>query len=118
MAPRPISAAAVPDHSEIASLLASGRTFLSHGDLASARVSLSRAAERDDPEAAFALAETYDPTELKRLGISNFQSHADPAKAREWYRRAADLGSADASSRLGELSLRRIMVDERKEGDH
>jgi hypothetical protein len=116
-APRPIFAAREPDHSEIASLLASGRTSLSHGDLASARVSLSRAAELDDPEAAFALGETYDPTELKRIGIPNFQSHADPAKAREWYRRAADLGSADAISRLGELSLRRILVDELKERD-
>lgn len=117
VAPRPIFAAGEPNHTEIASLIASGRTSLSHGDLASARVSLSRAAERDDPEAAFALGETYDPTELKRIGISNFQSHADPVKAREWYRRAAELGSADAISRLGELSLRRIMVDERKEGD-
>jgi TPR repeat protein len=75
-------------------------------------VFLRRAAERDDPQAALALGGTYDPTELKSIGIPNFQSHANPAKAREWYRRAADLGSAAAASRLGELSLRRILVDE------
>jgi TPR repeat protein len=69
-------------------------------------VFLRRAAERDNPQAAFALGGTYDPTELKSLGIPNFQSHADPTKAREWYRRAADLGSADVFSRLSELSLR------------
>src|SRR5215831_17191132 len=106
--PPPTSTASAPDHSEIAPLLARARDSLYRGDVASARVSLRRAAERDDPQAAFALGGTYDPTELKRIGIPDFRSHADLAKAREWYSRAADLGSADASSRLGELSLRRI----------
>jgi hypothetical protein len=111
-APPPTSAATAPDRSEIATLLARGRDSLSRGDVAAARVSFRRAAERDDPQAAFALGGTYDPTELKRIGIPNFRSHADLAKAREWYSRAADLGSADASSRLGELSLRKILADE------
>jgi hypothetical protein len=115
--PPPTSAATAPDPGEIVSLLARGRASLSDGDVALARVFLRRAAERDDPQAAFTLGETYDPTELKRIGIPNFQSHADLAKAREWYRRAAYLGSAEASSRLGELSLRKILVHERKEGD-
>jgi len=115
--PPPISAAAAPDENEIAGLLARGRAYLSDGDVALARVFLRRAAERNDPRAALALGWTYDPAELKGLGIPNFQSHADPAKAREWYRRAADLGSAAAASRLGELSLRAIFVDERKKGD-
>jgi TPR repeat protein len=38
---------------------------------------------------------------LNRLGIVNFQ--ADPAQAKDWYRRAAQLGSADASLRLEKL---------------
>jgi TPR repeat protein len=109
-----VPTAAAPDHSEIVNLLARGRAYLSDGDVALARVFLRRAAERHDPQAALALGGTYDPAELKRIGIPNFQAQADPAKAGEWYRRAADLGSADASSRLGELSLRRILVDERK----
>jgi hypothetical protein len=115
--PPPTSTTAARDHNEIAGLLFRGRASLSDGDVALARVFLRRAAERSDPQAALALGGTYDPTELKRIGIPNFQSHADPAKAWEWYRRAADLGSAAAASRLGELSLRRILVDERKEGD-
>jgi TPR repeat protein len=69
-----------------------------------ARVFLRRAAEGDDPQAALTLGGTYDPAELRRLGIPNFQSQADPAKAREWYRRAAELGSAAAASRLQQLS--------------
>ena len=102
--PPPTSTAAEPDHNEIASLLARGRAYLSDGDVALARVFLRRAAERNDQQAALALGGTYDSAELRRLGILNFQSQADPAKAREWYRRAAEFGSADAASRLEQLS--------------
>ena len=49
-----------------------------------------------------ALGETYDPAVLKRLGIIKF--NPDLAQAREWYRRAADLGSAAAAMRLDQLS--------------
>ena len=49
-----------------------------------------------------ALGETYDPAVLKRLGIIKFNH--DLAQAREWYRRAADLGSAAAAMRLDQLS--------------
>jgi TPR repeat protein len=96
-----VSTVATPDRDEVASLLARARTYLSAGDVAAARLVLRRAAERDDPQAALALGGTYDPTVLKRLGIVNFQ--ADPAMARDWYRRAAQLGSADATLRLEQL---------------
>jgi TPR repeat protein len=62
---------------------------------------LRRAAEHDDPQAAFALGETFDPAVLKRTGI--YGIHADPEQAREWYSRAASLGSPDAASRLDQL---------------
>ncbi len=99
--PPPMSPAAASDRDEIAALLARARTYLSAGDVAAARLVLRRAAERDDPQAALALGGTYDPIVLKRLGIVNFQ--ADPAQAKDWYRRAAQLGSADASLRLEQL---------------
>src|SRR6266481_222038 len=93
--------AAASERDEVAALLARARTYLSAGDVAAARLVLRRAAERDDPQAALALGGTYDPIVLKRLGIVNFQ--ADPAQAKDWYRRAAQLGSADASLRLEQL---------------
>jgi len=93
--------AAAPDWDEIADLLGRARTYLSSGDVAAARLVLRRAAERNDPQAALALGGTYDPTVLQRLGIVSFQ--ADAARAREWYRRAKELGSADASLRLEQL---------------
>jgi hypothetical protein len=105
--PPPAPAAVVapaPDRDEIASLLMRARTYLAAGDVAAARLVLRRAAERDDPQAALALGGTYDPTVLKRLGIISF--HADPGQAREWYRKAAALGSADASLRLEQLADR------------
>jgi len=98
----PTSTAAASDRDEVAALLARGRATLSNGDLAAARVLLRRAAEHDDPQAAVALGETYDPAVLKRLGIITF--NPDLAQAREWYRRAADLGSAAAAMRLDQLS--------------
>jgi hypothetical protein len=97
----PPAAVAAPDRDEIAAMLSRARTYLSAGDVAAARLVLRRAAERDDPQAALALGGTYDPTVLRRLGIINF--HADPAQAREWYRKAAELGSPDASLRLDQL---------------
>jgi TPR repeat protein len=96
------TAAAEPDRNDVAALLARGRAILSNGDVAGARAFLRRAAEHNDPQAALALGETYDPVVLKRLGVIKFNS--DVAQAREWYRRAADLGSAAAGSRLGQLS--------------
>jgi TPR repeat protein len=89
------------DRDEINAMLGRARNFLSTGDVAAARVVLRRAAASDDPQAALALGGTYDPSVLKKLGIISF--HADPAMARDWYRKAAALGSADASLRLEQL---------------
>jgi hypothetical protein len=105
--PVPVAAAPVVpdvarlDRDEIDAMLVRARTFLSTGDVAAARVVLRRAAASDDPQAALALGGTYDPSVLKKLGIVSF--HADPAQAREWYRKAAALGSVDASLRLEQL---------------
>jgi hypothetical protein len=86
------------DRDEVDAMLARARSYLAAGDVAAARILLRRVAERDDAQAALALGGTYDPIVLKRLGILNFQG--DTAQAREWYRRAAELGSPDAASRL------------------
>jgi hypothetical protein len=99
--PRPNFTAALPDRDEVAAQVARGRAIFSNGDVAGARLILRWAAEHDDPQAALALGETYDPDVLTRLGAIKF---ADPAQAREWYHRAADLGSAVAISRLDQLS--------------
>ena len=52
----------------MASLLASGRTFLIIGDVTAARLAFRRAAERGDAQASLALGGTFDPLVLKSLG--------------------------------------------------
>jgi len=81
-------------------MLARASELLSHGDVAAARLLLRRAAQRDNAQAALELAGTYDATVLRRFGSF---SDADPAQAREWYRKAAQLGSADAAERLRQM---------------
>ena len=98
----PPSIGSGPDHDEVAALLVRARAYISAGDVAAARLVLRRAAEHADSQAALALGGTYDPIVLKRLGVINF--HADTAQARDWYRRAAELGSTDAPLRLEQLA--------------
>jgi hypothetical protein len=86
---------------EIAHLLKRGRDLIASGDIASARLVLKLVAEGGDAEAAFVLAGTFDPTVLANLRAIGVQG--DPAKARAWYARAAELGSLEARQRLQAL---------------
>jgi hypothetical protein len=97
----PAAAAAAPDQ-EVTALLARGRAYIAEGDVAAARLVLRRAVERGDSQAALALGGTFDPIVLKRLGVISFV--ADPEQARDWYRKAAELGSVDAPARIEQLA--------------
>jgi TPR repeat protein len=56
---------------------------------------------RRKPEAALMLGTTYDPLVI---GNQDMRSIApDPAMARQWYQKAAALGSADARRRLSQI---------------
>jgi hypothetical protein len=102
--PTPAEPAFVPrrlDPGEIEALLEHGQQSIAKGDLAAARALFQRAAEAGDAIAAFALAETYDPIALKRLGEQGFAP--DIAMARTWYERAQKFGSNSAAQRLQTL---------------
>jgi hypothetical protein len=89
------------DPDELAALLTRAKNLLAIGDITSARLLLERAADAQEPEAALMLAGTYDP---QVLGTQDLRSVTpDPAAARLWYQKAAQLGSADAKRRLGQL---------------
>ena len=90
------------DTAQIALMLKSGSDFLANGNIGSARMMLQPAAEAGDAMAAFALAETYDPVVLQRLGVKGGIS-PDIAQARKWYAKSRDLGSAMAQERLVRL---------------
>ena len=89
------------DSGELAALMTRAKTFLASGDIPPARLLLERAAEAQEASAALMLAQTYDPTVLGTQDIRNITP--DPALARSWYQRAAQLGSTDAQRRLSQL---------------
>lgn len=89
------------DADTLAGLMARARSLMTVGDIAAARLLLERAANAQDATAAFVLAQTYDPAVL---GTKDTRSiTADAAAARDWYRKAAQLGSAEARQRLTQL---------------
>lgn len=86
---------------ELAGIMKRAKGLLAAGDIPSARLLLERAAEAQEPAAALMLAQTYDPHVLGTKDIRNI--NADPTAARNWYRRAAQLGSSEAQRRLDQL---------------
>jgi len=89
---------------EVAALMKRGRALLAAGDIASARLILTRVADNGEADASLLLAGTFDPSQLRRLHVLG--AVADINKAREWYAKAAEQGSSEASRRLQLLASR------------
>jgi Sel1 repeat-containing protein len=96
--PEPQPVALHLDPAEIATLLKRGQEYLKNGDLVSARLLLKRAAAAGSADGAFALAQTFDPVVVTRIGVIGVSPNAE--KAREWYQKAAQLGSGLATQQL------------------
>ena len=86
---------------ELSMLMGRARSLLDVGDISSARLLLERAADGQDANAAWMLARTYDPDVLGPQDVRNIIP--DPAMARSWYQKAAQLGSVEAQRRLAQL---------------
>jgi hypothetical protein len=91
-----------PDPGDLALLMKRAQDALQNGDIASARLILRRAASAGNGQAALTLGATYDPAFLAKRGVLGLAS--DPAQARTWYERAAQLGVEEAVSRLERIS--------------
>ena len=104
-APSPAPSPQQLDAAQIAIMVKRGGEFMANGNIGAARVMLRPAAEAGDAKAAFALAETYDPFVLERLGAKGGIS-SDVAQARRWYEAAKGLGSTAATDRLVRLARR------------
>ena len=91
------------DSDELAALMARAKAFLESGDISPARLLLQRAAEAQEASAALMLAQTYDPTVLGTQDIRNITP--DPALARSWYQRAAQLGSAGRAAASQSIAI-------------
>jgi TPR repeat protein len=89
------------DAGELAALMKRAKGLIAIGDIAPARLLLERAADAQEASAALLLAQTYDPAVL---GTQDTRSITpDPAAARIWYQKAAQLGSLDARQRLAQM---------------
>jgi TPR repeat protein len=101
--PAPVIAAPVRrlEADQLAALMKRAKGLIEIGDFAPARLLLERAADAQEASAALLLAQTYDPAVL---GTTDMRSITpDPAMAREWYQKAATLGSLDAKQRLAQM---------------
>lgn len=81
-----------------------GNEQLAQGNIAAARLFYQRAADAGLAQGALALAATYDPAELERIGVRFLQP--DPLMARKWYERARQLGASEAEEKLKQLGSR------------
>jgi len=103
-APLPPRAADKPPSGAAAALVRRGEALLASGDIISARQFFARAAETGDAAAACGLGKSYDPVVLKQVRTRGVAG--DPAKAADWYRRAARAGSNEAAARLARLLVK------------
>jgi hypothetical protein len=86
------------DAFEIALLMKRGTEFVSNGNIGAARSMFRLAAEAGDAAAALAVAETYDPSVLEKLGAKGITP--DVALAQQWYEKARALGLTASPGRL------------------
>ena len=96
---------AAADRERALKLLVRGNELIASKDFSAAQHFYKRAAEIGLPEAALALARTFDPGELARHGAVGLQPN--PEVARTWYEKARALGSTDADAYLLRLSAAR-----------
>jgi hypothetical protein len=89
---------------EISALVERGDALFIARDITSARLYYERAAEAGDGQAALQLGESFDPVMLERAGVRGVTG--DPAQALSWYRRARELGVAEADQRIKNLPTR------------
>jgi hypothetical protein len=85
------------DANEIAASRKRAEALIASGDISAARLVLQRPADDGDAQAAIALAGTYDPTVLEKLGVHGIVP--DIVTARTWYEKARRFGATEATRR-------------------
>ena len=92
---------ALPLRPTIGERLATARTLAAAGEVIQARVILGEPALAGNGEAAYLLAETYDPNVLAALGLTGVK--AEPERARDLYEHALREGVTAARQRVEAL---------------
>ena len=99
-----VSATKTANSEDVKLLIDRGNHFFETGDLISARILFTRAANAGDAAAAVAIGATYDPVVLANRGVRGVAP--DLEKARSWYERAKEMGSPEGRRRLEMLANR------------
>ena len=99
--PAPPAPSLKPASDEAARWSVRGLVALAKGDISSARLYLARAADAGDPRALVALADTYDPAMLAKLGV--VMTPGDATRAREYLVKAAAAGVVVSKDRMAAL---------------
>jgi hypothetical protein len=86
---------------QVARLMARASLLLEQGDIGAARIVLEHVAGTGNPQAIFALAETYDPLILPNFGT--YGTRGDATKARDLYAQAEAGGIKEAKARFEAL---------------
>lgn len=94
----PSNAAQLLSPEQVTALRARGDALVNMADVTSGRLFYERAIAAGDPQAALRLGATFDPWFLSRAGLRGVRG--DVAVAVHWYRRARDLGAAEAETLL------------------
>jgi len=94
-----------PENSDPQQLLTEGEALLKSGDVREARKIYEKAWSSDSSaDAAFGLAQSYDPVVLTGLALKN--AKPDKAKALSWYQKAASAGNGEAAAAIVRLQLK------------
>jgi TPR repeat protein len=82
--------------------LSRAQELIRNGDISSARLMLEKALSAGSADAAFQLAETYDPQVLAGWHVRGIVG--DPARAKQLYTKASESGVRMAEERLKGLN--------------
>ncbi len=90
------------ENSEASTLFNKAEALLKTGDLVSARQFFIKAHSLGMGDAAYGAGKTYDPTVYAAMNVLGLQP--DPAKALEWYKKAAASGHGEAQKAIETLN--------------
>jgi hypothetical protein len=86
---------------EEARMIERGNRLLQTGDITAARMVFERLGRRQSAKGAFAAGLTFDPQFFKTIKVIGLKPNVK--KARNWYKRSAELGNQEAARRLSAL---------------
>jgi hypothetical protein len=97
------AAAPIPEPiGEAAALMARGDALMKAGEFVAARAFYGRALKQGAPQAAFKMAQTFDPEVFVQHQVRGLRP--DPAQALDYYKQAASGGIVEAQAAIGRLA--------------